>query len=399
MSDVALLLIEKGANVNQACCTGATPLHEAVRHNLNVVVEKLLDKGASCAAQDLWGKTPLHFAAENNLEDDVVKLLVSKSSSEIHVQDEKKRTPLHLAVINKNTDVVKFLVSESSSEMRVQDHEQLTPVDHAIIQQSSNLLEYFLSVPDSGLVYSRHLYDRTLPSGYRRGRSINALYFAVENGLIRAVDHLVPEKDMNPQSVCGLPNFKFVDVNIPNCEGNTPLHMAVIKADPGMVKLLISKGADVFLTNKLTKNTYPFKDLLVQNYWLRDDQIMTRPEHEYQSTPLCLLRERYGRAADFSADLKEIEFYLLAAEFAEFPFYDDLYPIEYVRVRPSHMLWAKDLLARILANPEEYPDTTYDRFACMGIAQHFPKDHMIEDFEDLIRKETRFSSARRSLDH
>ena len=64
--EVAIALLDAGANVNATDDAGWTPLHRAAGNNENPEVAiALLDAGADVNATGKWGTTPLHSAAFN----------------------------------------------------------------------------------------------------------------------------------------------------------------------------------------------------------------------------------------------------------------------------------------------------------------------------------------------
>lgn len=75
-TDVALLLISRGGDVNAMDAGRHTPLHIAAENGLIDAVKALLDSGADAHAVDADDKTPLSRAAARN-RSDVVDLLNS----------------------------------------------------------------------------------------------------------------------------------------------------------------------------------------------------------------------------------------------------------------------------------------------------------------------------------
>ena len=79
--DAVGLLLDAGANPNQAGALGLTPLHVAVRDIRKVRL--LLERGASVNALSEAGYTPLMVAAITNGSEDVVRLLLDAGALEI----------------------------------------------------------------------------------------------------------------------------------------------------------------------------------------------------------------------------------------------------------------------------------------------------------------------------
>jgi ankyrin repeat protein len=77
-SDIALLLIERGAQVTVADAGGHTPLHIAAENGLVDVVRALLARGADPLAVDAEDKTPLARAAARN-QTKVVDVIIENS--------------------------------------------------------------------------------------------------------------------------------------------------------------------------------------------------------------------------------------------------------------------------------------------------------------------------------
>ena len=78
-TEVAALLIEKGANVNARGVNQKTPLHWAAFAGNTEVAALLIEKGADVNARDVNQKTPLDWAvSQGNTE--VAALLVEKGA-------------------------------------------------------------------------------------------------------------------------------------------------------------------------------------------------------------------------------------------------------------------------------------------------------------------------------
>jgi len=141
--DVARLLIESGADVNASDFEGLKPLHFAAMEGHVEVVRLLIESGADVNA---WGgedcDTPLHFAAmEGHVE--VVRLLI-ESGADVNARDCERLelmkfllkkndigwTPLHWAAFKGHLDVARLLI-ESGADVNARDSGGRTPLDLA----------------------------------------------------------------------------------------------------------------------------------------------------------------------------------------------------------------------------------------------------------------------------
>ena len=107
--EVALRLINSGADVNAKCVSGKTPLHHAVERENAPMVLLLLKAGADIGAQDIEKRTPLHTAIECRLEG-MVHLLI-ESGADLTVKDADGRDALAAAnhALRKSPEIVKLL--------------------------------------------------------------------------------------------------------------------------------------------------------------------------------------------------------------------------------------------------------------------------------------------------
>lgn len=89
LQDILSLLIESGADVNQQCLGGSTPLHAA--NGSPILTRLLLASGANANAIDVNGNTPLHLTTS----EDVIAALVEDGQADVTVKNEHGQTPLH----------------------------------------------------------------------------------------------------------------------------------------------------------------------------------------------------------------------------------------------------------------------------------------------------------------
>ena len=91
---VPALLLDRGANPNARGPDGHSMLHwAAAREDLDVA-QLLIDQGADVNARDGWGSTPLHWATRTEIGAEMVSLLVD-SGADVTATDNRLQTPLH----------------------------------------------------------------------------------------------------------------------------------------------------------------------------------------------------------------------------------------------------------------------------------------------------------------
>lgn len=187
---------------------GHTPLYLAVRRYSPSTIQLLLDAGAHVDARVLFGETPLHNVARRSdlpFTQEIIDLLIS-SGADVNARDRYGSTPLHVAAGFTALEVVQKLLSfgaDVSLALEVDDDDTLS-----------------------------HLFGVS-------GETV--LHFAARN-------------HKNPDVVDLI--IKFIDVNVIDENGNTPLHVAVrprlraMLSNPiPMVQRLIENGADPVLEN------------------------------------------------------------------------------------------------------------------------------------------------------
>ncbi|WP_339046299.1 ankyrin repeat domain-containing protein [Candidatus Mesenet endosymbiont of Agriotes lineatus] len=114
--EVVELLLKHGADINNGGREGkptATPLHAAIEKKHEEVAIFLIENGADIHVKDQLGATPLHAAAYEGLGK-LVKLLLDKGAN-VHIQNIHKDTPLHRAMYpNADPQTVRLLLEHGS---------------------------------------------------------------------------------------------------------------------------------------------------------------------------------------------------------------------------------------------------------------------------------------------
>jgi ankyrin repeat protein len=110
VGDKALVaaFIGKGADVNGAKGANETPLHSAIAESHQDVAELLVGAGANVNARNMSQRTPLHFVARFMGSGGLAELLIAKGA-EVKAKDKEGRTPLDFATAAGNASVAEVL--------------------------------------------------------------------------------------------------------------------------------------------------------------------------------------------------------------------------------------------------------------------------------------------------
>ena len=107
-TEIAILLLEAGANPNSTNASKRTPLHLAIDRNNPPLVTALLKAGAKPNAQDQDGWTPLHHAAAKN-QVETAKALLAGGADPMTLSL-RGGTPLHEAAASGGAEIIRLLL-------------------------------------------------------------------------------------------------------------------------------------------------------------------------------------------------------------------------------------------------------------------------------------------------
>lgn len=145
--DIVLVrnLLDAGADVNeQATDTLNTPLHWAAYYNLTDIADLLLSRGANIEAQDKNGMTPLHDAVAFT-SPKMVTLLLRRGAS-VNAPNTAGDTPLHLAAMFNETSAIAESLIEAGAALDVKNEDEQTPLycaaDENHLETTALLLAY-----------------------------------------------------------------------------------------------------------------------------------------------------------------------------------------------------------------------------------------------------------------
>jgi ankyrin repeat protein len=125
-----LILLKRGANINQKDQKSWTPLHHAIYNNNTKIALLLLSKGADPNAATQGAETVVHFATGKGLTE-VIRALISRKAN-LNIQTSVDRaTPLHWAVHFNKKDILIALLN-GGAKVYLKDKRGMTPLDLAV---------------------------------------------------------------------------------------------------------------------------------------------------------------------------------------------------------------------------------------------------------------------------
>lgn len=216
----AQFMLDQGIKPDSRNAAGETPLHSAVKSGWIAGAQLLLDRGANPNARDSQDNTPLHMNMPAPARLQMISLLLSRKADPA-LKDSHGNTVLHKAVLNSYEPPVVEALLAAQSPVDAQNNDDDTPL---ILAVRLRRLEYVPLL----LAAKANILKRN-----RAGES--ALSLSITRGY-EAVDSIV-----QPSNVMQTDE-----------EGSSVLMVAVSQqASPAIVRLILSKGADVNTTNKV----------------------------------------------------------------------------------------------------------------------------------------------------
>jgi ankyrin repeat protein len=112
---LALLLIERGADIHTVDDDGVTALHLAADSGSHAVIEKLLAKGLKPIASKKLQYTPLHYCVDTHAKDTWIWDQLIAAGNPIDAVNKWGETPLYAAQSSWNPAGVKYFLAKGAS--------------------------------------------------------------------------------------------------------------------------------------------------------------------------------------------------------------------------------------------------------------------------------------------
>ncbi|KAN0141504.1 Ankyrin repeat-containing domain protein [Lactarius tabidus] len=263
----ALVLLERGADVNSQRKNNWTPLHVASYYGNLELIRLLLGYGAKADTECDNGENPLHkvsYGKYKHPEDGVsVAGLLLKHGVDVNTRNKDHLTPLYVASYVGNIEIVRLLLDHGADpESNAEGHIGEKPLHQVSYGKYRS--------PEDGVRVAQLLLERGADVNTRRKDDQTPLHVASYFGNVEIVllllDHGAdPEaawgdQEAKPLHRVSLGEYRSLegglrvaqllldhgtDVNTRRKDNQTPLHLASYFGNFEIVRLLLDRGADL----------------------------------------------------------------------------------------------------------------------------------------------------------
>ena len=223
-----------------------SPLMLAVRHGHTDIVHFLIAVGADINHKDRNGNTALQIACDKK-RTDIVKLLLD-SGAQTNIENNSRSTPLLSAVTQGSLEIVTLLVS-SGANVNASDKDGLSLCMVAAQRGYTNVIEYLVD-------HNAHINSQDKTGNTALMHALESGYLSTVQSLIITCDADCTVPNNNNQTVLSIAQKRgFITIlntiiYASNSLGQTALHHAVLHGRINTARLLIKLGANVNSSDK-----------------------------------------------------------------------------------------------------------------------------------------------------
>lgn len=223
---MATFLLQHGADIHARDNEGLTVLSRVVWEEAvppDTAVAFLLKAGAQATTADKQGETPLHRAVFALHRETCLALI--RAGADVNATATHSVRPIHIAAAASESWQMTELLLNAGAQLDAWTDSGLHPLHKAALADPSDSLAAAPDLPLNVKFLLSKGVDVNLPS---RQRAKTALHLACEhNRRVYTAQYLLAHG---------------ADMNKPDADGNTPLHLAVTNMRPQIVALLINSG-------------------------------------------------------------------------------------------------------------------------------------------------------------
>jgi len=220
-------------DVNQRNADGSTALQWAVYEGDFAEVSRLLDAGADVSIANNYGASPMGLAAE--VADTGILRLLLEAGADVDSPNPEGQTALMLVARTGALDAAQLLLDHGATIDAREGWGGQTALMWASARRHPRMMERLIEhgadidARSSRRDYQRHVQAEGRPKNLDTGGFTPLLYAAREN-CIACVDVLLANG---------------ADIDLPDPDGVSPLHVAIMNANWDLAKQMIEVGADV----------------------------------------------------------------------------------------------------------------------------------------------------------
>ena len=191
---VAAVLLDNGADVNQADNSGLSPLHHAALYGHEAVAVVLIKNRADVNLTTNLGSTPLHYAANNDYEA-VVALLLSNGANANHINN-KGKMPIDVANMQTIKDT---LIAHTKQQQEVEKEEEQqeppgqAPSNSPAVPMKMDESQWFQAAKIGDLALIQQGINDKIDVNCKDGEDRTAVWWSAQEGHLQLVEFLVTQ--------------------------------------------------------------------------------------------------------------------------------------------------------------------------------------------------------------